>query len=150
MGLGHLMSTICKIKVANMLVDGGAGYILSPAIFEKIQLPLGRLQPTKLFSDVTPRITMPIGQMSLMVTSGTRDNYRTKSVIFDVAELELPYNGIMGRPALTKLMAAPYYAYLTVKMPGPQGPITVPADLQSSVRCAQKLRLAAVASVCES
>ena len=81
-----------------------------------------------------------------MVTFGTRDNYRTEGIVFDVADIDLPYNGILGRPALTKFMAASHYAYLTVKIPGPQGPITVPADLQNSVFCAERLHLTATAS----
>jgi hypothetical protein len=30
----------------------------------------------------------------------TPENYRTENVIFDVAEVNLPFNAIIGRPAL--------------------------------------------------
>lgn len=53
-----------------------------------------------------------------MVTFGTQENYRTESVIFDIAEFDLPYNGILGRPALVKSIAVSHYAYLTIKIPG--------------------------------
>ena len=66
--------------------------------------------------------------------------------IFDIAEFDLPYNGILGRPALAQFMAVSHYAYLTVKMPGPSGRITVPADLKSAVACAEKLFSAAAAA----
>jgi hypothetical protein len=36
----------------------------------------------------------------LPVTFGTRDNYRTESLDFDVAYIALPYNAILGYPAL--------------------------------------------------
>jgi hypothetical protein len=39
--------------------------------------------------------------------------------VFDVVDLPLPYNGILGRPALAKFMAASHYAYNTLKMPVP-------------------------------
>ena len=47
-GVGRLplvvSPTICNIKVTRMLVDGGAGLnILTPGIFEKMQLPPGWL-----------------------------------------------------------------------------------------------------------
>jgi hypothetical protein len=154
MGVGRLplvvSPTICNIQVTRMLVDGGVGLnILSPDVFRKMQVPPGRLQPTKPFHGVTPGLTVPLGQVSLMVTFATRANYRTESIVFDIAEFDLPYNGILGRPALAKFMAASHYAYLTVKIPGPRGPIAVPADLQSSVLCAEKLYLAAAASIGE-
>ena len=150
-GVGRLplvvSPTICNIQVTRMLVDGGAGLnILTPDVFKKMQVPPGRLQPTMPFYGVTSGFTMPLGQVSLMVTFGTRDNYRTEGIVFDIANIDLPYNGILGRPALAKFMAASHYAYLTVKIPGPRGPITVPADLQSSVLCAEKLYMAATAS----
>ena len=51
------------------------------------------------------------------MTFGGELNYRTERIIFDVAEFPLPYNGILGRPALAKFMAASRYAYNTLKMP---------------------------------
>ena len=62
------------------------------------------------------------------MTFGGELNYRTERIIFDVAEIPLPYNGILGRPALAKFMAALHYAYNTLKMPGPMNIITVPSD----------------------
>ena len=50
----------------------------------------------------------------------------TERIVFDVAKIPLPYNGILGRPALAKFMAASHYAYNMLKMPGPMNIITVP------------------------
>ena len=55
-------------------------------------------------------------------------NFRTKRVTFDVADFPLPYNGILGRPALAKFMAASHYAYNMLKMPGPISVISVPGN----------------------
>jgi hypothetical protein len=41
-----------------------------------------------------------LGKVVLPITFGTRDNYRAENVKFDVAEITLPYNGLLGRPAL--------------------------------------------------
>ena len=91
------------------------------------------------FVGVTPGMAMPLGQIELLVTFGMPDNFRTEKVIFDVADSHLPYNGILGRPALAKFMAVTHYAYLTMKMPGPKGPITIETDLKAALYCAEKV-----------
>jgi hypothetical protein len=85
----------------------------------------------------------------LPVTFGSRDNFRTECVLFDVAELPLPYNAILGRPALAKFMMAVHYAYLTVKMPGPAGSISVVADSRGAVSCAEQSYMALVSAQAE-
>jgi hypothetical protein len=78
--------TINNITVNRTLIDGGAGLSnISVEIFETMQVPYHRLMPTRPFFGVTKGSTMPIGQVCLPVTFGTRDNYRTKSLDFDVA-----------------------------------------------------------------
>ena len=51
----------------------------------------------------------------------------------------LPYNGILGRPALAKFMAASHYAYNTLKMPGPMGVLTIPSDAKDAIICMDKM-----------
>jgi hypothetical protein len=43
---------------------------------------------------------MSPGSISLPVTFGMPENYRIESVLFNVAEVNLPFNAILGRPAL--------------------------------------------------
>ena len=62
------------------------------------------------------------------MTFGGELNYQTEKIVFDVVDLPLPYNGILGCPALAKFMAASHYAYNTLKIPGPLGVITIPSD----------------------
>jgi hypothetical protein len=40
----------------------------------------------------------------------------TASMIFDVAEVNLPFNTIIGRPALYQFMALAHYGYLVLKL----------------------------------
>ena len=51
------------------------------------------------------------------MTFGTRDNYRTENIIFDVADITLPYNEIIGRLALEKIMVVTHHAYNPLKLP---------------------------------
>ena len=67
-------------------------------------------------------------------------------IVFDVAEIPLHYNGILGRPALAKFMAASHYANNTLKMPGPMTIITVPCDKKDALICADLLYQEAVAA----
>ena len=58
----------------------------------------------------------------------------------------MPYEGILGRPALAKFMAASHYAYNTLKMPVPMTIITVPSDKKDALICADLLYQEAVAA----
>ena len=84
----------------------------------------------------------PIGQVSLPVTFGNWDNYRTKYVNFEVAEFETFYHAILGRPSLAKFMAIPNHTYLLLKMPAPKGVLLVYGDLQMLYSCeAENIKL---------
>ena len=72
--------------------------------------------------------TTPIRQVRLPVTFGQRNNYPTKLIDFDVAQIRLPYNAILGYSALAKFMAVTHHGYNVLKMPGSGGIITVPCE----------------------
>nr|ABA98939.1 transposon protein, putative, unclassified [Oryza sativa Japonica Group] len=131
--------TICNVKLGRVLIDGGAALnILSPAAFDAIKAPGMVLQPSQPIIGVTPGHTWPLGHIDLPVTFGGPANFRTERVSFDVADLSLPYNAVLGRPALVKFMAAVHYAYLQMKMPGPGGPISVRGDLKVALACMEQ------------
>jgi hypothetical protein len=52
-----------------------------------------------------------------------------------VARFDYGYNAIIRRPGLAKCMAIPHYPYMILKMPGPQGIITVRANFQGTAEC---------------
>jgi hypothetical protein len=68
----------------------------------------------------------------LPVTFGTKDNYRTKYIKFEVADFDLSYHAILGRPVLAKFMAVPHYIYLLLKMSGKTGVLTLRGNLKKS------------------
>jgi hypothetical protein len=139
--------TIRNLKVTKMLVDGGAGLnLISSAVLCKLQISDGELEETGTFQGVNPGRSKPKGKITLPVTFGGELNYRTEKVIFDVADIPLPYNGILGRPALAKFMAASHYAYNVLKMPGPVSVISVPCDKKDALICADKIYREAAAA----
>jgi hypothetical protein len=68
----------------------------------------------------------------MLVTFDTLDNYRTEFLHFEVARFDCGYNSIIRRLRLAKFMAIPHYLYMILKMPEPQGIITVRADFQGA------------------
>ena len=73
---------------------------------------------------------MPLGQITLPITFGTPSNYRTEFIKFEVADFDSSYHAILGRPVLAKFMAIPHYMYLLLKMPGPNGVLSLWSDLK--------------------
>ena len=132
-----------------MLVDGGAGLnLISPVVIKRLQIPNGDLKETSTFQGVNLGRSQPKGKVTLPVTFGGELNYRTERIVFDVAKIPLPYNGILGRPMLAKFMAASHYAYNMLKMPGPLTIISVPSDKKDALICADQLYREAVCSSC--
>lgn len=93
--------TIYHVAFTKTLIDDGAGLnVLSVEAFSLLHIPLERLHPSKPFSGVGGGSSSPLGQICLPMTFGTRDNYRTKLVDFDIAHIGYPYNFILEYPAL--------------------------------------------------
>ncbi|XP_039827205.1 uncharacterized protein LOC120688924 [Panicum virgatum] len=93
-----------------------------------------KLTPSKApFYGIIPgNASTPIGIVTLPVTFGTPDNYRTEVIKFEVASFESSYHAILERPALAKFMVVPHFVYLLLKMPGRTGVLTFRGDLKKS------------------
>ena len=93
---------IANITLYHVLVDGGAGFnVISYAAFKQLQIPESKLAPSHPFSRVGPQSVFHLGSITLPVTFGTEENFRTENVQFDVAEVNLPFNAIIGRGPYT-------------------------------------------------
>jgi hypothetical protein len=122
----HHRPVIANMRLHHVLIDGGAGLnVISHAAFKQLQIPGSRLGPSCPFSGVGPQPVYPLGSIALPVTFGTEENFRTENVQFDVTEVNLPFNAIIGRPALYWFMAIAHYGYLVLKMSSPAGVLTV-------------------------
>ena len=84
-------------------------------------------------------VTRPLGKITLPVTFVEPENFRTEDIIFDIADTALPYNDILGRPALAKFMPVSHFAYNMMKIPAAWGVIKVKADVDDAIFCVQKL-----------
>jgi hypothetical protein len=76
-----------------------------------------------------------IGSVTLPITFGAQQNFRTEYIKFEVANFESYYHAILGRPMLAKFMVVPHYVYLLLKMPGNTGVLSLQGDLLKSFYC---------------
>jgi hypothetical protein len=72
--------------------------------------------------------TFLIGKIELPLSFGTTPNARSEQVTFDIVDMVYPYNTIMGRGSIKKFEATIHGLYLCMKIPGPQGAITIYGD----------------------
>jgi hypothetical protein len=80
----------------------------------------------------------PFGSVVLPVTFGTKDNYRTEYINFEVVDFHSSYHAILGRPALAKFMDVPHYVYQLLEIPGKTDVLTLHGDLKKSYDCDQE------------
>ena len=59
------------------------------------------------------------------ITFGYIHNTRTEQVVFDIVDMEYPYNAIIGRGTLNAFEAMLHPAYLCMKIPSNHGPISI-------------------------
>jgi hypothetical protein len=133
---------VAEVRLTKVLIDGGSGLnLIFTSTLRKMGLDLtDMLVPSKspFYGIVPGNAVHPLGTVVLPVTFGTRENYRTEFVKFEVANFEFSYHAILGRPALAKFMAVPHYVYLLLKMPGRSGVLTLRGDLKKSYDCNQE------------
>jgi hypothetical protein len=65
---------------------------------------MSRISSSRPFLGVDLGSIILCGSISLPVTFGTPENYCTESILFDVVEVNLPFNAIMGRSPLYQFM----------------------------------------------
>ena len=67
-------------------------------------------------------------------------------MVFDVAHISLPYNIILGYPALAQFMAVAHHGYNLFKIPGSNGTITIRCDEANARKAVEHVYKAAAAT----
>ena len=122
--------------LTRVLMDGGSSLnLLYQDTMHKMGIDPSRIKPTKTtFKGVIPGVEAHCtGSVTLEVVFGSPDNFRSKELIFDIAPFRGGYHALLERTAFARFNAVPHYAYLKLKMPGPQGVITVNGNTERSL-----------------
>ena len=90
-----------------------------------------------------------MGKITLDVVFGTPENYRSEEITFQVAPFNSGYHALLGWEAFTIFQAIPHYGYMKLKMPGPNGIITLASDPNIALRAKNKTAALALEALSE-
>jgi hypothetical protein len=133
-----LKAQIGGYDIGRVFMDAGSGINLIYArTLRAMCISQESLKPTdcSVHGIVLGSANYPLGKIELNVCFGSSNNYRREKLEFKVMDWPSQYHAILGRPAFAKFMAVPHYAYLTLKIPGPRGTITVQGSFEVSNTC---------------
>ena len=66
---------------------------------------------------------------------GSQANFHSEVLTFKVVDFLGSYHAILGWPCYARFMVIPNYTYLKLKMPGPNGIITVSSAFSHAFTC---------------
>src|SRR3954469_491169 len=88
------------------------------------------------FHGIVPGLSCtPMWRIRLDFIFGTQENFKREPIWFEVADLSNPYHALLGLPAMAKFMLNAHKPYLKMKLPGPNGVITITEDFRKSLEC---------------
>ena len=134
-------------RLTRVLMDGGSSLnLIYEDTVRRMGINLSRIsQSNTTFEGVIPGVEAHgRGSVVLAVTFGSPGNSRSEELLFIIAPFQSDYHALLGRTAFARFNALPHYGYLTLKMPGPRGVITVNGITERSSRAEEhKTALAA-------
>jgi hypothetical protein len=129
---------IGNARLTKVLMDGGSNlniiYVETLGLLG-IDLPTIRAGAAPFHGIVPGKRVLPLGQLDLPVCFGTPSNFRKETLTFEVVGFRGTYHAVLGRPCYAKFMAVPNYTYLKLKMPGPNGTITIRSTYRHAYEC---------------
>jgi hypothetical protein len=119
-------------------MDGGSNLnIIYVETLGLLQIVLSSIRAgaTPFHGIIPGKRVQPLGQLDLPVYFGTPSNFRKETLMFEVVGFRGTYHAVLGRPCYAKFMVVPNYTYLKLKMPGPNGVITVGSTYRHAYEC---------------
>jgi hypothetical protein len=134
------------------LIDGGSSLNnIFTEMLKKMDFDFNKMTACdEPFYGVVPcKVAYPIGHVCLPITFSTKENFRMEYITFKVADFRSSYHAILGQPMLVKFMAIPHHTYLIMKMPAPNGILSVLGDIMVSYNCESSTVKLAKDSACK-
>jgi hypothetical protein len=129
---------IGNARLTKVLMDGGSSLnIIYTETLGLLEIDLSTIRAGAApFHGIVPgKRVLPLGQLDLPVCFETPSNFRRETLTFEVVGFRGTYHAVLGRPCYAKFMAVPNYTYLKLKMPGPNGVITVGSTYRHAYEC---------------
>jgi hypothetical protein len=129
---------IGNVRLSKVLMDGGSNLnIIYAETLELLGVDRSEVRAGAApFHGIGPgKRILPLGRIDLPVCFGTPSNFRKEALTFEVVGFRGTYHAVLGRPCYAKFMAVPNYTYLKLKMPGPNGIITVGSTYRHAYEC---------------
>ena len=123
--------------LTRVLMDEGSSLNLIYAdTVKKMHIDPARIKPSSTtFKGIILGVEAQCsGSVTLDVVFGTPENFRSEELIFDIVPFRSGYHALLGRTAFARFNAVPHYAYLKLKIPGPNGVIIVNGNTERSLR----------------
>jgi hypothetical protein len=131
-------TVIGNVRLTKVLMDGGSSLnIIYAKTLGLLQIDLSSIWAGAApFNGIIPgKRIQHLGQLDLLVCFGTPYNFRKETLMFEVVGFRGTYHAVLGRPCYAKFMVVPNYTYLKLKMPGPNGVITVGSTYRHAYEC---------------
>jgi hypothetical protein len=122
--------------VHNVLVDTcSATDIIFAKAFRQMQEQEDKIHDATLpLCGFEGKQIVALGKITMSITFGYVHNTRTEQVVFDIVDMDYPYNAIIRRGTLNALEAVLHPTYLCMKIPSDQGPIAVHGSQEAARR----------------
>jgi hypothetical protein len=133
-------------------MDGGSGLnLIYEDTLNKMEIDRSRIeQSSTTFRGIIPsQEARCTGKIPFDVVFGTPENYRSEEMTFQVAPFNSGYHALLGRDAFTRFQAIPHYGYMKLKIPGPNGIITLSSDPDIALRTENKTASLALEALSE-
>ena len=131
---------IGNARLTKVLMDGGSSLnIIYAETLGLLGIDLSTIWAGAApFHGIVPgKRVLPLGQLDLPVCFRTPSNFRKETLTFEVVRFRGTYHAVLGRPCYAKFMAVPNYTYMKLKMPGPNGVITVGPTYRHAYECVE-------------
>jgi hypothetical protein len=133
-----VVPVIGNVRLTKVLMDGGSSLnIIYADTLGLLQIDLSSIRAgaVPFHGIILGKRVQPLGQLDLSVCFGTPSNFRKETLTFEVVGFRGTYHEVLGRPCYTKFMVVPNYTYLKLKMPGPNGVITIGPTYRHAYEC---------------
>nr|GEY24546.1 reverse transcriptase domain-containing protein [Tanacetum cinerariifolium] len=133
--------------IHRMYVDGGSSMeILYEHCFNRIRPEVkNQMVPTTTsLTGFSGETIWPLGQLRLLVTIGDADHSTKAWMNFMIVRSLSPYNGIIERPRIREIQAAPSTAHRMLKFPVDRGIVTIRSTILIPAECTTVITSSAV------